>query len=183
MTPGGKTSRGRNAAPVLITTAISVLASAAPMSIRGPTLLLWNASPSVPVGLYAVAPTVEPATGELAVSDLPPDARGLAAKRRYLPTGVLLIKPVAAKTGTEVCRSGANVFVGGRVIAEAKRTDRLGRPLPVWGGCHVLAPTQIFLMNAHVPDSFDGRYFGPTDLTLLKGRATPLLTVSAPSAR
>jgi type IV secretory pathway protease TraF len=135
----------------------------APLVVRSPTFILWNASASVPEGLYIVQPNASLHVGDLAVSRLPTGARRLAADRLYLPPDVLLIKPVAATNGSEVCRRGLP-------------SDRLHRLMPAWQGCHVLAPSEIFLMNPAVPDSFDGRYFGPTPLGLAKGRAFPLLT-------
>ena len=54
--------------------------------------------------------------------------------------------------------------------------DRIGRPLPVWQGCRRLAASQVFLMNPRVPDSFDGRYFGPLLTSSIVGRAVPLWT-------
>ncbi len=37
-------------------------------------------------------------------------------------------------------------------------------------------------MNATVPDSLDGRYFGPLAVSTVLGRATPILTRDAPNA-
>ena len=54
--------------------------------------------------------------------------------------------------------------------------DRLGRPLPVWNGCRIIADGEFFLMNWQVPDSLDGRYFGPLPATTVIGRAIPLYT-------
>lgn len=46
-------------------------------------------------------------------------------------------------------------------MGDALDRDRIGRALPVWQGCRVIADSQLFLMNIDVPDSLDGRYFGP----------------------
>jgi conjugative transfer signal peptidase TraF len=148
----------------------------APLVVRSPTFILWNASASVPEGLYIVQPNASLHVGDLAVSRLPTGARRLAADRLYLPPDVLLIKPVAATNGSEVCRRGLAILVDGMHLGNALPSDRLHRLMPAWQGCHVLAPSEIFLMNPAVPDSFDGRYFGPTPLGLAKGRAFPLLT-------
>lgn len=143
---------------------------------HGPTLVLWNASASVPEGLYFVQPNAPLHVGDLAVSTLPADARVLAAERQYLPSNVLLIKPVAATSGSKICRRGRTVSVDGNHVGDARPFDRLHRTMPDWQGCHELAASEIFLMNPAVPDSFDGRYFGPTSLGLAQGRAFPLLT-------
>ncbi len=161
----------------------AILTLTASSHLRSPTILLWNASASVPIGLYLVIPSEVPANGDLAVSQLPQATAVLADERRYLPTDVLLIKPVAASSGATVCRFGRHIFVDGRWLATAKERDSRGRLMQVWEGCHTLSPSQTFLMNPAVPDSFDGRYFGPIPLALTKGRAKPLLTFGPPSAR
>jgi len=148
----------------------------APLVVRGPTFILWNASASVPEGLYIVQPNASLHVGELAVSTLPTGTRRLAADRLYLPPDVLLIKPVAATYGSEVCRRGLSILIDGVHVGDALPSDRLHRVMPDWRGCRVLASSEIFLMNPAVLDSFDGRYFGPTPLGLVEGRAFPLLT-------
>jgi len=136
--------------------------------------LLWNASASVPIGLYAVHPVGPLRVGQLLIVRPPtPLARFLAA-RRYLPMGVPLIKHVAALPGQTVCRLGSTIIVDCTVRAEALDRDTRGRPLPVWQGCHKIAPHEIFLLNIGVPDSLDSRYFGPLPYTTIIGRATPL---------
>jgi len=145
-----------------------------PNMIPSPPMLLWNASASVPIGLYAVHRPRAPRVGDIVVVRPPaPLARYLAA-RRSLPEGVLLIKPIAARAGQTVCRIGRIVSVDGVALAEAQRRDLLGRPLPVWQGCRVLRPGDVFLMNPARPDSLDGRYFGPLSTVAIIGRATPL---------
>jgi conjugative transfer signal peptidase TraF len=138
---------------------------------------LWNASASVPEGLYHVKPFDAPRPGELVVTRLPSTAAKLANDRHYLPFNVPLIKPVAAQPGQTVCRCGDEVAVNGVIVGRALGSDRLGRPLPAWAGCIRLRPNQIFVMNPAVSDSFDGRYFGPIERSLVIGRATPIFLV------
>jgi len=145
--------------------------SAHPSSPR----LLWNASPSVPVGLYAAA-LKPPCRGELALINLPEPYRRLAAGRGYLPAGVLLIKPVAAGAGDVVCRHGPLLTINGRQIAYARNADRRGRPLPRWGGCRSLRRDRLLVLSEE-PDSFDGRYFGVVDGKGVVGTALPVAVV------
>jgi len=147
-----------------------------------PKLLLWNASASVPEGLYVIDRTRRPTVGQLAVARLPDAARELAATRHYLPADVPLIKPVAARAGDTVCRQGLHVSINGLPTASALDRDRFGRPLPTWSGCKALGPSDVFLMNPAVRDSFDGRYFGPIDRRRIDGRALPVLTRTNPGA-
>ncbi len=154
------------------------LAIALPIAIvPWPRFFLWNASASVPEGLYYIDRQRAPYVGSLAISWLPDGARRLAATRRYLPSNVPLIKPVAAGTGQTVCRMSTQITVDGVPRAVALTQDSRGRPLPVWQGCMTLRLHQLFLMNSDVRDSFDGRYFGPTDVRLVIGRAVPLYTI------
>jgi conjugative transfer signal peptidase TraF len=156
--------------------AIAVAATIALIAWRGPTLVLWNASASVPVGLYVVQPDAALRPGDLAVTHLPAETQHLAATRHYLPSDVLLIKPVAAVAGSEICRQGNGIYVDGMRLGEAQSVDRRRRPLPDWQGCRVVTTAEIFLMNPDVRDSFDGRYFGPISRSLGRGRAIPILT-------
>ena len=147
---------------------------AAPL-VTGPApRFIWNASPSVPIGLYSLGPTGVLDVGDL-VAVLPPD--DLAAfldARGYLPRGVPLIKRVLALPGTEVCRRGATVIVYDQAYGEAQPRDRLGRDLPQWQGCRVIAGGEIFLMNWDAADSLDGRYFGSLPRTSITARVTPI---------
>jgi conjugative transfer signal peptidase TraF len=135
------------------------------LAIAGPRTshprLLWNTSPSVPVGLYWIA-SAAPTTGELAVIRLPDALRALAATRGYLGETAYLVKPVAAGTGDLICRHGATLTINGQAAAQARTADARGRPLPRWSGCITLAAGQVLILSA-APGSFDGRYFGPID--------------------
>ena len=82
------------------------------------------------------------------------------ATRRYLGVGVPMIKHVAALPGQTVCRSKRRVRIDGALVATARRMDSQSRTLPVWSGCHRVTRNEVFLLNANVSDSFDGRYFG-----------------------
>jgi conjugative transfer signal peptidase TraF len=182
MTIGAPFFRRTAALPWVGLSAAAVIATLIPTTFKGPPLFLWNASASVPVGLYLVQPDAPLHTGHLAVSDLPAPVRSVAAARRYLPAGVLLIKPIAAVSGATVCRYGPRLFIDGLWVADAKAADRLHRDLPQWQGCQVLRRDQIFLANPGVTDSFDGRYFGPTERSLIRGRAWPVLTFHTKAA-
>jgi type IV secretory pathway protease TraF len=142
---------------------------------RPPVRLAYNATESAAVGFYAVAPVDRLAVGDQVLSRLPPATAGLADRRRYIPVTTPVLKTVAAMTGTVVCRSGGVVSIDARPVAWARPLDRAARLLPVWSGCHRLGAGEVFLLGRH-PDSFDGRYFGPTAATLIVGKARPLWT-------
>jgi conjugative transfer signal peptidase TraF len=154
----------------MVTLGVGLLLLAYPRA-NVPTLL-WNTSPSVPLGLYWLAAR-PPTRGALAAIRLPEPHRSLADSRSYLPAGILLIKPIVATAGDVVCRHGSMVTLQGRTMAHARRADRAGRPLPRWSGCIRLGADQVFVLSAE-PDGFDSRYFGPVEHRHVIGTALPL---------
>lgn len=160
-------------------TLVATLTAAGAVSVSGPSThpsLIWNASPSVPVGLYRVAPEPAPKLMDIVVVRPPADLVWFLAEGHYLPRGVPLLKHVAALAGARVCRTGGAVTVDGVPFGDALARDHRGRPLPIWQGCVVLTNDQVFLMNPDRPDSLDGRYFGPLDRSTIVGRADPVWT-------
>lgn len=136
--------------------------------------LVWNASASAPIGLYIVSPGAILQRGDMVVAWLPAEARQLAASRHYLPRNVPLVKRVAGIAGDTICAVDRMVTLNGRPVAVRRAADAAGRPLPAWQGCVRLAPGMIFLLMTETPDSFDGRYFGPTLGQDVIGKAAPL---------
>jgi conjugative transfer signal peptidase TraF len=143
-----------------------------------PKLLLWNASASVPRGLYLLRPTSPLHVGELVTVAPPEPLARFAAMRGYLPIGVPLLKHIAALDGQTVCRFARVVRVDGRAVAIARERDSVGRSLPSWQGCRTLRAGQVFLLNSTIPDSFDGRYFGVLPANSITARAEPLWIIS-----
>lgn len=137
---------------------------------------VWNATASVPTGLYAIGGKASLHAGERVAIDPPPELRRLLATRGYLPAGVPLLKRITAVRGQRVCRFAHSVTIDGDYVGAARDRDRLDRPLPVWTGCHVLRAGELFVMNPAAPDSFDGRYFGVLRFADVIGRATPVWT-------
>ena len=160
-------------------TLLTTLAGVSMVALSAPSThpaLIWNATPSAPLGLYRVEPGPRPKLADLVVVRPPDDLVRFLADGGYLPRGVPLLKRVAALGGQRVCRSGAAVSVDGVLLGDALPRDHRGRPLPDWQGCVVLTGTQVFLFNADRPDSLDGRYFGPLDRSTIVGRAKPIWT-------
>ena len=100
----------------------------------------------------------------------------LLAKGGYLPRGVPLIKRILALPDQVVCRTDLAITVDGIEMGAARERDRRGRLLPVWQGCRVVRPGEIFLMNWDEPASLDSRYFGSIPRAAIVGRAAPLWT-------
>lgn len=160
----------------LLTTLAAATALLSSIGAKPVPRLLWNASESVPVGLYRLRPV-----GQLAVTDLvavlptEPLATFLA-EGNYLPRDVPMLKRVLALPGQTVCREELRITVDKTEVGAARAHDSRGRPLPVWRGCHVVADDEVFLMNWQSAASLDGRYFGVLPTSAIIGRAEPLWT-------
>lgn len=153
------TSTSRRVLVILAVALFFATLLVAVIALKPLPLLLWNASDSVPVGLYGVRKR-EPEIGDIAVISPPDWVRLYASSRGYLPDEVWLLKPVLATSGSTVCRLGRHVFVDGKRVARARMSDSRKRLLPVWKGCRTLIPDEIFVL-AKPKNSFDSRYFGP----------------------
>lgn len=160
----------------VMATYVAVLGVAVAALIPTPTKLVWNVTASAPIGLYAIAPADRLTVPEL-VAVMPPEPlASFMVERGYIGRGVPLLKRVAGLPGQRVCRNRSVITVDDVEIGEALERDRIGRELPVWRGCRVIARGELFLMNGRVRDSLDGRYFGPVPASTVIGRALPLWT-------
>jgi conjugative transfer signal peptidase TraF len=146
----------------------------APLIASPAPMLLWNATASTPVGLYRLLPLGVLHDGELVAAMPPEPIASFLARGGFLPRRALLLKHVAALAGQTVCRTGNIVTIDGKAAGVALDRDHLDRPLPRWSGCRTLARGEVFLMNRAVPDSLDGRYFGPFPAASIIGQAVPV---------
>ena len=165
-----RTDRQTRTRLVLIAAAGSI-ALAAPIAVPPRPLLVWNASASAPIGLYRVTSGAPLVHGDMVIAWVPATARMFAARRHYLPANVPLVKRVVAVAGDTVCAVGPRVSVNGNIVAERRRFDAARRRLPWWEGCATLGKGELLLLMTDAPDSFDGRYFGPTRADEVIGRA------------
>ena len=134
---------------------------------------IWNASESVPIGLYRLQPTGNLFVTQLVAVQPPEPLATFLADHRYLARGVPMLKRVLAMPGQTICRDGLAITVDNIATGEARARDSRGRPLPVWQGCRTIAE---FVMNWRSADSFDGRYFGSLPTSAIIGTAEPLWT-------
>ena len=158
----------------MITTCIAALAFGGSMLLEPAPLLIWNASASVPIGLYAVHSLGMLNRGDLVLVRPPQAIASFLQQRGYLAMGVPILKQVLALPGQAVCRSGRTIIVDEITVGDALDRDRRGRSLPVWQGCQIVADGEVFLMNRQSENSFDGRYFGLLPASTIVGRLTPL---------
>lgn len=159
---------------ILVLAAGSVAVISLTASVKSPIKLIWNASASIPIGLYAVHPAGALRVGELVVVAPPEPLASFLADRGYLPEGVPLLKHILALPGQTLCRVACDITVDGATVGRALARDRRGRPLPAWQGCRGIAAGEVFLMNQRSADSLDGRYFGPLPTASITGQADPL---------
>ncbi|MBR1177059.1 S26 family signal peptidase [Bradyrhizobium sp. KB893862 SZCCT0404] len=139
-------------------------------------LYIWNASASVPIGLYRLGPAEHFHVTELVAAQPPEPLATFLDLNGYLPVGVPMLKRVLALPGQTVCRSRLAISVDAIAVGEARDRDGRGRPLPKWQGCRVVGDGELFLMNWQSDDSLDGRYFGFLPASSVIGRAIPVWT-------
>lgn len=134
--------------------------------------IIWNATPSAPIGLYRIVDK-SPKFGDWVLVEPRSEVQEFIESRAYLPPDTPLLKRVAAKNGDEICRENEQIFVRKIYIADALVVDSHGREMPQWSGCFVLGEDQYFLLNEH-SKSLDGRYFGKTHSNEIIGVAVPV---------
>ena len=160
----------------LVQTAAATALMAATIGPKPAPRLLWNASESVPIGLYSVRRADQLNISDMVVAFPPEQLAIVLADDGYLPHGIPLLKRVLALPPQIVCRELLTITVDGIAVGTARERDRRGRLLPSWQGCRALRHGEVFLMNPDKPTSLDGRYFGPLPVTVVIGRAVPLWT-------
>jgi conjugative transfer signal peptidase TraF len=165
--------RGRTVTILLMVGAVAVV-----VSTLGPATpsYIWNASESVPVGLYRLQPVDRLSVTELVAVRPPEPLATFLDLNGYLPVGVPMLKRVLALPGQTVCRKGLTISVDAVDMGDALSRDRRGRPLPSWQGCRVVGPGELFLMNWQSADSLDSRYFGFLPESSVMGKALPVWT-------
>jgi conjugative transfer signal peptidase TraF len=151
-----------------------------PLVIPNRVQLVYNPSDSVPRGWYHIVPADALQVGSLVLARLPASAAALAAQRGYLPSGVPLLKRIAAMAPQRVCVDGNAVRIDEVVVAAVRPADGQGRPLSVWQQCRRLARGELFLLSSTHPASFDSRYFGPVRASDVIGSAQPIWTWTTP---
>jgi len=153
--------------------AVSALASA--LACLGASHLIWNRTPSLPLGLYWLTRGHRAGRGDLVAFAVPASVRSLVHERGYLEDGAFLVKPVAALASDRVCTNGGTLTVNGALLGSIRSSDVAGRPLPHVDFCDAIADGQLYVAGGD-PRSFDSRVFGPIHLSDLQGTVTPLWT-------
>ena len=129
-------------------------------------VVIYNASPSMPQGIYVRmhAPIVRHSIVTVRARDI---ALNYATARRFTDANDRFLKRVAALDGDVVCALGPLVTVNHELTLQRRTVDNVGRALPTWSGCRRLRG-QVFLIG-DTADSFDGRYWGPVASEQIEG--------------
>lgn len=129
-------------------------------------VVIYNASPSMPQGIYVRmhSPIVRQSIVTVRARDV---ALNYATARRFTDANDRFLKRVAALDGDVVCAFGPLVTINHELTLQRRTVDSVGRTLPTWSGCRRLHG-QVFLIG-DTADSFDGRYWGPTDTANIEG--------------
>jgi type IV secretory pathway protease TraF len=154
--------------------ALVALCLAAGFSVLGRVepLIIYNESPSAPVGFY-IRDGAAPGPGRFVTVRASAVAPGYARLRGFDDASDRFIKRVAAGPGAQICARGDEVTIGGSIALPRQSFDALGRPLPAWSECRALGADEFFLLGA-TPSSFDSRYWGPVRADTIDGVWRPI---------
>ncbi|MGE0531900.1 MAG: S26 family signal peptidase [Hyphomonadaceae bacterium] len=129
-------------------------------------VVIYNASPSMPQGIYVRmhTPIVRHSIVTVRARDV---ALNYATARRFTDADDRFLKRVVALEGDVVCAFGPLVTINHELTLQRRTVDSVGRALPTWSGCRRLRG-QVFLIG-DTADSFDGRYWGPVASEQIEG--------------
>ena len=159
----------RNALIAMILTG-AVVVTTAQIAVPPRPVLLYNPSPSAPIGFYRLRKASLPGLEDQVAAYAPEWARKLADERGYLPYEYPLIKTVWAVKGDEICYHKNTVRVPKHPDISRQLQDGLGRDMPALSGCHFLKQDEYFLVSPDVQTGFDSRYFGPVGIENILGQ-------------
>lgn len=150
----------------------AALALVATSNAHAAPILIYNPSPSVPVGLYwrdSGAPRIGDLVSVQSVNAAPVYVRA----RDFSDRTDKFIKRIAATSGQVVCAQDDHISIDGAQVVTRLAHDKMGRALPSWSGCRTLKADEVFLLG-DTDDSFDGRYWGPVSLRAVDGPWRPV---------
>ena len=133
---------------------------------RHQDVLLYNHSPSIPVGVYVRVDTPRILPNGAIVTIRAIDAAPQTAKvRSFDQPRNRFIKRVAARAGDRVCADQSSLTINdGSPIFRQPQTPAD----PMWVECRALLNDELLLLGDHA-NSFDGRYWGPVSSRVIEG--------------
>lgn len=144
-----------------------------------------NTTKSIPVGLYWASSL--PVRKGAYVMFCPPQVGVFkdAKERNYIGGGFCpggygyLMKKVLAAKSDVVTVADDGVRVNGKLLPLSApfKADKAGRPLPRYqSNSYELGNSEVLLMSDVSGTSFDGRYFGPINVSQIKTVIVPVFT-------
>ncbi len=146
-------------------------------AMLGSAPFLINRTPSVPPGIYLRTADRPEVDDYVAFRAEGPGFDRLVAAGFSLPK-VPLLKPVVATAGDHLCYDAAanGVRVNGDRLLPILVRQAHGIELPIWRGCRMLRPGEVFVYADRIPNALDSRYVGPVTADMVLGAYTPLWT-------
>jgi len=145
-----------------------------------------NITASAPIGLWRVYEVATYQKGDF-VEACPPDLSiiKVMVDKGYLATGncptnvITLLKPIAVGKGDIVTiRKGLPVSINGRFLPNTRSMPTI----QAWpDGTYRTKENEIWLFSTYSSGSFDSRYFGPVDVSNIRGKAVPVLVIGDPA--
>lgn len=143
-----------------------------------PSIIYFNTTPSIPIGLYLRIPATTVRKGDI-VSYIPPQevVNEIIRLNGEEPKQTYFLKYVGALEGDSytIDQNTKSFIVNGEYIGSVRDKNGKDLPMPNLNGTHIVAKDE-FLPIAPNPASFDGRYTGTVPIHLIISRAIPLLT-------
>jgi type IV secretory pathway protease TraF len=137
------------------------------MAPRVSDWMIYNHSPSMPVGVYLHS-DLDLARGAIVTVRARDVAPALAASRGFDGPADRFIKRVAAMAGDEVCAVKGRLRINGADLAAVPMRGQPNMSPAAWSGCRTLSAGEVLLLG-DAPNSIDGRYWGPIDARLVDG--------------
>jgi conjugative transfer signal peptidase TraF len=144
-----------------------------------------NTTRSIPVGLYRT--TDAPLEKGKYLIFCPPQSELFeeAKAREYIGAGFcpggygFMMKRVVAMGGDRVSVAEEGVRVNGKLLPKSAplESDKTGRVMPCYSlSDYTLGKSELLLMGDASGTSFDGRYFGPVEVSHIRDVIRPLIT-------
>jgi conjugative transfer signal peptidase TraF len=145
------------------------------LQLFGPPLF-FNETPSEPTGIYRLVehPTKDYQRGMYVIFPVPHEVQDLVYGRGWLRAGIPFLKELLGLPGDQVCISNTALRINDTYVGPVFERDSRGLPLPQRPGCFRVPDGSFFAASHHLPNSFDGRYFGALPLTVISGEAKPV---------
>jgi len=166
--------------PLLLSLLFIALLAVTIMSVKrlGYTVT-YQATNSMPRGLYLIMPVKSIARGDIVVFYPPITIRDFLKQQHWLPYSGMIMKYALGLPGDYVCRRKDELWINKRKVAHIYYKTSSNLALPQQKFCGKLAENQYFLISLFVPNSFDSRYFGAIERKYISGKAISISRVKS----